>query len=76
MRGQSVAATGQVTLLLGKEKVCRVDATVAKGMFALDKLTPDKLLAAASHQSLHTAPEIKTRFLGHRAAEFRPCHAL
>ena len=29
--------------------------SVAKGVFALDKLTTDKLLAAASHQSLHTA---------------------
>lgn len=76
MRGQSVAATGQATLLLGKEKVFRVDASVAKGVFALDKLTPDKLLAAASHQSLHTAPEMKARFLNHRAPEFQPCHRL
>lgn len=76
MRGQSVAATGQATLLLGKEKVLRVDASVAKGVFALDKLTPDKLLAAASHQSLHTAPNVKARFLNHHAAPFIPIHSL
>ncbi|HEY2424151.1 MAG TPA: hypothetical protein VGH55_08600 [Chthoniobacterales bacterium] len=76
MRAQSVAATGQATLLLGQEKVLRVDSIVAKGVFGLDKLTPDKLLAAASHQSLHRAREIQTRFLSHRAPEFRPCYAL
>jgi patatin-like phospholipase/acyl hydrolase len=76
MRGQSVAATGQATLLLGKENVFRVDAKVAKGVFALDKLTPDKLLAAASHQSLHTAPDLQARFLNHHALQFQPCHSL
>ena len=76
MRGQSVAATGQATLLLGKEKVLRVDAGVAKGVFALDKMTTDKLLAAASHQSLHTAPDVKARFLSHHAAPFTPIHSL
>jgi patatin-like phospholipase/acyl hydrolase len=76
MRAQSVAATGQATLFLGQEKILRVDSIVAKGVFGFDKLTPDKLLAAASHQSLHRAPEIQTRFLSHRTAEFRPCYAL
>lgn len=76
MRGQSVAATGQATLLLGKDKVLRVDAGVAKGVFALDRMTTDKLLAAASHHSLHSAPEVKARFVNHIAAPFTSIHSL
>jgi hypothetical protein len=64
MRAQSVAATGQATLLLGQEKVLRVDSVVAKGVFGLEKLTPDKVLAAASHQSLHRAREIQINHRG------------
>lgn len=76
MRSQSVAATAQAMLLLGNDNVLRVDAKVPRKLFALDKLTPDKLLAAASHQSMQAAPDVQRRFLPHRAAEFVPCHVV
>ena len=59
MRAQSIDGTGQVTLLLGKEKVLRANSIAAKDVFGWDKLTPDKLPAAASHQSLDRAREIQ-----------------
>jgi hypothetical protein len=37
---------------------------VAKGVFGLEKLTPDKVLAAASQQSLHRAREIQINHRG------------
>ncbi len=76
MCSQSVAATAQATLLLGHDSLLRVNAKVPEGVFSLDKLTADKLIAAASHQSLHTAPEIQQRFLNHRASDFVPCYSI
>lgn len=76
MGSQSVAATGQATLLLGEDNLLRINAKVPDGVFSLDRLTADKLIAAASHQSLHTAPDVQRRFLSHTAPPFVPCHAL
>jgi uncharacterized protein len=76
MCSQSAAATAQATLLLGEERLFRINAKVPDGVFSLDKLTPDKLIAAASHQSLHTAPEVQQRFLRRTAPVFTPCHVL
>lgn len=76
MEGQSVAASTQALLLLGKERFMRVTAKVPHRLFGLDKLEPEKLRAAAGHVSLHAGPEIKSRFLGHRAPTFTPCHQL
>jgi patatin-like phospholipase/acyl hydrolase len=74
MCSQCIAATAQATLLLGPDKLLRVNAKVPEAVFSLDKLTADKLIAAASHQSLHTAPEIQRRFLNHQAPDFVPYH--
>lgn len=76
MCSQSVAATAQATLMLGEERLLRINAKVPEGVFSMDRLTPDKLIAAASHQSLHTASEVHRRFLCHTAAGFVPCHSL
>jgi len=76
MCSQSVAATAQATLLLGDHKLLRINTKVPDGVFSLDKLTADKLIASASHQSLHTGPEVQRCFLCHVAPQFVPCHTI
>lgn len=75
MSSQGVAATAQANLLLGDDRLVRIDAKVAKDVFSLDGLTYDRLLAAASHQSLRSAPTVQHRFLNHRAPDFVPYYA-
>jgi hypothetical protein len=64
MPAQSIAAIGQVTLLPRQEKVLRADSIAAKDVFGLDKLTPDKLEAAAGHERLDRAREIQINHRG------------
>jgi len=72
MRGQSVGATGQAMHLLGKDKVLRLNPTVPAGLFGLDTLSIDELMAKAAHQSRKYVPEFKKLFTGHAAPQFIP----
>ena len=73
MRGQSVGTDNLAGLLLGRERVTRIDPTVPSKLFSLDKTDAmDKLLAEAAHTSQHFAPTFTDNFLGHKAAEFTP----
>jgi len=72
MTAQSVGMHKQVTLLLNEENYFRVDATVPEGLFALDKLSPERLQAKADNVSRHCAPKFKEMFCDHIASEYVP----
>jgi patatin-like phospholipase/acyl hydrolase len=75
MRGQSLGAQNQATLLLGKEHVERLNPKVADGEFSLDGICKaDDLIGKASHQSRIFSPTFKLKFAGHRAKSFEPIH--
>lgn len=67
LRGQSIGANTMVQHLLGKDKVLRVDPKVPDGIFRLDKIAKDELLAKAAHVSRQTSPEVKEQFTDHIA---------
>jgi len=72
LRGQSIGANTQVQHLLGKDKVLRVDPKVPDGIFKLDKISEDELLAKAAHESRQVSPQVNDLFLGHFAEKMFP----
>lgn len=71
-RGQSEGVNGQVGLLLGKERFHRIDPTVPNGIYRLDRITPEEMLAEAEDSALHFSPTFDSEFRGHRASAFVP----
>lgn len=75
MRGQSIGVHNQVTWLLGKDHIERLDPKVAADEFSLDDVRKaDDLIAKAAHHSRVFMPTFKERFMSHRAAPFDPLH--
>lgn len=72
LRGQSHGVQGQAQHLLGLERAIRVDPTVPDGLFALDKLSEERLLSEAAHASRHFSPTFASKFQPHIAAPFHP----
>lgn len=73
MRGQSVGTDNLAALLLGRDRIRRLDPKVPAKLFLLDKTdTMDKLLAEAAHTSQHFGPTFAAEFKPHWAAEFAP----
>ncbi len=72
MRGQSIGVHKQTLHLLGTERVCRIDPKVPEGLFSLDRLNADQLIAKAAHESRVLAPSFKAQFLSHVAPPYRP----
>lgn len=73
MRGQSVGTDNLAALLLGRDRVRRLDPKVPDELFLLDKTnTMDKLIAEAAHTSQHFGPTFTAEFKPHRAEEFEP----
>lgn len=72
MRGQSLGALAQAELILGKDKILRIDPIVPEGLFRMDKIAPEDHIAKAAHQSRKIIPEIEKRFMDHEAPEFDP----
>jgi patatin-like phospholipase/acyl hydrolase len=73
MRGQSIGANNQATLLLGKDHVERLNPKVAAGEFSLDGVSKaDDLIGKAAHHSRIFSPTFKQKFAGHRAASYEP----
>jgi predicted acylesterase/phospholipase RssA len=68
---QAQTAFNQAAHLLGKEDVVRVDPHVAEGEFRLDLAHPEKLRGKAANASRHAAPEIREKFLDHRAVPYK-----
>ena len=75
MRGQSVGVNGQVQHLIGEKKVFRIDPMVPDGIFSLDKLTTDELLAEAEDAALCHNPRFTTDFIDHKATEYQPLYS-
>ncbi|MBW7926625.1 MAG: patatin-like phospholipase family protein [Fimbriimonadaceae bacterium] len=75
MRGQSIGANNQATLLLGRDHVERLNPKVADGEFSLDGVSKaDDLIGKASHVSRIFTPTFQLKFAGHRAKSFEPLH--
>lgn len=74
LRAQSIGVYTQAQHLLSKDKVVRVDPKVPDGLFRLDKLSEEELLAKASHESRHFSPQFKEEFAEHYSPEFKPFH--
>lgn len=76
MRGQGLGALNQAELILGKDKVLRVDPKVPEGLFKLDKISSQEHIAKAAYQSRIFMPEIEKGFMDHEAEDFVPFHKM
>lgn len=75
MRGQSIGVNNQVTWLLGKDHIERLDPKVAANEFSLDGIhKADDLIAKAAHYSRSFMPIFKNRFMSHKAPPYEPIH--
>lgn len=75
IRGQSIGVHNQVTWLLGKDHIERLDPKVAADEFSLDGIhNADELIAKAAHHSRIFMPTFKERFMSHQAPPFNPMH--
>lgn len=74
MRGQSIGAWTQSQHLIGKDHIERLDPKVPDGLFALDKLSTDKLMGKAAHESRHFSPKFNEMFARHEASEYVPLY--
>ncbi|MCA9442423.1 MAG: hypothetical protein KC964_16595, partial [Candidatus Omnitrophica bacterium] len=70
--GQSLGTNNMVTHLLGKDAVCRLDPRVPSGMYALDKVSTDELIAEAANASLHGSPTFREMFCSHSPRPYKP----
>jgi len=75
MRGQSAGTNGQAQLLLGKERMVRLDPAVPDGVFALDKVDAAGLMAHAAHESRQFSPMFAAMFRPHVAPAYEPSRA-
>jgi len=73
MQAQSTGINSQLQLLL-KDRYVRISHKVPDGLYGLDKMNLDKLLAFASSHSRNFSPEYKRKYQGHMAEEFVPAH--
>lgn len=72
MAGQSIGATNQAKIFLGKDRFLRVNSPASQGEFSLDKLKgSDDLIGKAQHDSRVHSQEIQ-KFLKHKASAFTP----
>lgn len=75
MRGQSIGVNNQVTWLLGKDHIERLDPKVAADEFSLDGIhKADDLIAKGAHHSRIFMPTFKERFMSHQATPFDPMY--
>ena len=76
LQGQSIGAFTQAQHLLGADNVLRINPKVPDGLFALDKLSEDELLAKAAHESRILTSKYEEKFMDHTSPEFIPFHKL
>ncbi len=76
MRGQSLGAISQAQLILGKERVLRIDPVVPEGLFKMDKPSAEDHIGRAAHQSRKFMPQIESLFLDHKASGFVPFYTV
>jgi patatin-like phospholipase/acyl hydrolase len=75
MRGQSLGVQKQAVHLLGENAVYRLDPKAPEGLFLLDKMAADGLIAKAAHESRHFAPTFESEFATHKADVFTPIYS-
>ena len=77
MQAQSYASLGTAKLLAGHENIRRINPTVARGKFGLDKASGINLLKGyGASEARKALPEIRKVFLGGHAEQFVPFHTL
>lgn len=75
MRGQSIGVNNQITFLLGKDRVLRLDPKVVAGEFTLDKIIKSSdLIGKAAHYSRIYMPNIERNFMNHFADPYIPIY--
>jgi hypothetical protein len=72
LRAQSIAANNQVSHLITKQRLLRLDPVVPPGVFALDHVDADELIGRAAHESRNVSPRFTELFRDYRAPEFTP----
>ena len=76
MRGQSLGVQKQVQHLLGEHAVQRLDPRAPDGMFALDLMSSEELIAKAAHESRRFAPMFASKFQDHHSEPYIPLYKL
>lgn len=74
LQGQSIGAFTQAQHLLGADNVLRVNPKVPDGLFALDKMSVEELLAKAAHESRILTSKFEEKFMDYTSPEFIPFH--
>jgi hypothetical protein len=72
LTASSASTTGLASHLIGFENYVRLDATVPRGLFELDRIDPAKVAAYAATVSRNLSPEYTAKFLDHTAAPYTP----
>lgn len=71
LAGQSFGSMGTAAMLIGHERILRVNPPVPKGRFSLDSAKGiDQLEALGTFEARKALPELNKRFLGEVAAPF------
>lgn len=63
--GQNLGAANQVSLILGRDRVLRINPKVPEGEYQMDCYNPDDYIGKAAHYSQHDMPKIHSMFLEH-----------
>lgn len=71
-QGQSVGVYKQTQCLVGKGRVLRLDPDVPDGLFKLDKMNTEKLIARAAYKSREYSPEFYHQFCVNKVSEYIP----
>jgi len=74
MHSQSIAINNIASHIIGKDNILRIDPSVPEGLFKLDKLNIDELIAKASSCSRKQIPEVESKFLSHMAERYEPLY--
>lgn len=77
MHGQSLAATKQVSLILGGDRFLRINPIVNRGRYAIDNLAmAQELVGYGESEARKMGSQIEDMFLQERAEPFVPFHKL
>lgn len=77
MHAQSHSSLGTAKLLAGHESVIRIDPSVARGKFGLDKASEiPSLKGLGESQAREALPKLREIFLGNHVKQFVPFHTL
>jgi uncharacterized protein len=74
LQGQSIGAFTQAQHLLGVDNVLRLNPKVPDGLFALDKMSAEELLAKAAHESRILTSKYEEKFMDYTSPEFISFH--